>query len=69
MNDKEDRIRLAARILAWALLGYIAFVTLGPLRDRPQFGHADAERFIAFAVTGAALRSVIRRSGRLSPSA
>ena len=54
MNDKEDVVRLSARILAWALLAYIVFVTLGPLRDRPQLGRADVERFLAFAVTGAA---------------
>jgi VanZ family protein len=41
------------RILAVVLALYIAFVTLAPLRYRPQTGHPQAERFAAYLVLGA----------------
>jgi VanZ family protein len=31
-----------------ALTGLVVFVTLGPVADRPQFGHPQLERFLAF---------------------
>ena len=36
--------------LAWLLAGAIVFWTLGPVADRPQSGHPQAERFAAFFV-------------------
>jgi hypothetical protein len=37
---------------AWGLAALIVFVTLGPVSDRPQFGHPQDERFLAFLVLG-----------------
>ena len=37
---------------AWVLAALIVFVTLGPVSDRPQFGHPQDERFLAFLVLG-----------------
>ena len=33
---------------AWALTALVVFLTLGPVADRPQFGHPQLERFAAF---------------------
>jgi VanZ like family len=47
--------RLAA-VAAWALLGYIAFATLGPIGTRPTLGTPPIyERVAAFFVFGALL--------------
>ena len=44
----------AIRVLAWASLAYIAFVTVGPIGVRPVTGASpQLERLVAFAVTGA----------------
>ena len=46
-------IRRFARVLAWLLLAAILFVTISPIRMRPETGEpADVERLIAFAVVG-----------------
>jgi VanZ family protein len=34
--------------ISLVLTGLIVFVTLGPVADRPQFGHPQLERFLAF---------------------
>jgi hypothetical protein len=39
-------------LAAWVLAALIVFVTLGPLADRPKFGHPQDERFLAFLVLG-----------------
>ena len=44
----------AMAVLAWGLLAYIAFVTLSPIRLRPQTGHVLLERFLAYLALGAA---------------
>lgn len=36
------------KIGAWALAGAIMVMTLGPISERPQFGHPQLERFTAF---------------------
>jgi VanZ family protein len=41
------------RIAAVGLAVYIVFVTLAPLKYRPQTGHPQAERFAAYFVLGA----------------
>ena len=43
---------IGAQICAWALLGLIAFWTLGPLADRPRLGPPEFERFAAYWLTG-----------------
>ncbi|WP_335338176.1 VanZ family protein [Devosia sp. A16] len=40
-------------VLAWLLLGAIAFVTLAPIGFRPNTGYSpNIERFVAFAAVG-----------------
>ena len=39
-------------LVAWVLAALIVLVTLGPVSDRPQFGHPQDERFLAFLVLG-----------------
>lgn len=51
-----------ARILAWLLLAAVVFVTLGPVSDRPQFGHPDLERFAAYAATAVVFSFGYRRA-------
>ncbi|MGB3539571.1 MAG: VanZ family protein [Mesorhizobium sp.] len=49
----QQMIRRFARVLAWLLLAAILFVTISPIRMRPETGEpADVERLIAFAVVG-----------------
>jgi hypothetical protein len=49
-------------IASWSALALIAFVTLSPIEDRPTFGSAQLERFIAFALLGFAfVRAYPRR--------
>jgi len=38
--------------VAWVLAALIVLVTLGPVSERPQFGHPQDERFLAFLVLG-----------------
>jgi uncharacterized membrane protein YccC len=45
-------VAISTRICAWALLGLIAFWTLGPLADRPKLGPPELERFAAYCLTG-----------------
>jgi hypothetical protein len=48
-------IRLLFRWAAWLLVVAVAFSTVSPIQLRPVSGApADVERFIAFAVIGAA---------------
>jgi hypothetical protein len=39
----------------WLLLGCIVFWTLGPVTDRPGFGHPQLERFAAYFCLGGLL--------------
>ena len=42
-----------ARLAAWSLVAAIAFVTLGPLRDRPSLStDPQSERFLAYLSLG-----------------
>jgi VanZ family protein len=41
-------------VVAWLLLGAIAFVTLSPIDLRPDTGHVISERVLAFIALGAA---------------
>ncbi|MQW90471.1 VanZ family protein [Sinorhizobium saheli] len=46
-------VRLAASVLAWLLLGVIAYSTLSPLSMRPHIGSwVQVERFGAFGLLG-----------------
>lgn len=47
-------VRLLARIAAFGLTAAIIFLTLGPQSDRPKTGHPQSERFLAYALVGAA---------------
>jgi hypothetical protein len=47
--------RLAWISIAWALVGFIIFATLGPQSLRPHLGDAQLERFAAYFLTSAAL--------------
>lgn len=47
-------MRRLARGLGWIAAAYVAFVTLSPIRYRPQTGHPNLERFAAFFLIGAA---------------
>lgn len=42
----------AVVFVAWALAVLVVVFTLGPLSDRPQFGHPQIERFLAFLMLG-----------------
>ncbi len=54
MDFQSHAIRRLARIMAWLCLGYIAFVTVGPIGVRPETGVSpQLERLVAFAVVGA----------------
>lgn len=51
LKPSQVSLERVARVLARLLLAALVFVTLGPVSDRPQFGHPDLERFAAFAAT------------------
>jgi hypothetical protein len=44
--------RTSIKLLAWASLAFIVFVTLSPIGLRPHFAPVSVERFGAFAGTG-----------------
>jgi apolipoprotein N-acyltransferase len=44
--------RTTIKLLAWASLAFIVFVTLSPIGLRPHFAPVSLERFSAFAGTG-----------------
>ncbi|MBM9402438.1 hypothetical protein JUN65_12685 [Gluconacetobacter azotocaptans] len=46
-------MRRLCQVAAVGLTLFIVFVTLGPLRDRPQTGHPQGERFAAYFILGA----------------
>jgi VanZ family protein len=51
-------------IIACLMLAAIVFVTLSPIHLRPQTGHPNLERFVAFLVLGAAYTLALpRRAG------
>ena len=53
MDLQSSAVRRLTRILAWLCLGYIAFVTVGPIWVRPETGVSpQLERLVAFAVVG-----------------
>jgi VanZ family protein len=41
-----------ALLAAWMLAAMVVVFTLGPVSDRPQFGHPQGERFGAFFALG-----------------
>lgn len=43
------------RVAPWLVLACIVFWTLGPVNDRPVFGHPQLERFAAYFCLGALL--------------
>ncbi len=47
--------RPACMTVAWGLVGFIVFATLGPQSLRPHLGDAQLERFGAYFVTALAL--------------
>ncbi len=49
----EPGVRTASRIAAWVMAAFVVLVTVCPLRDRPQTGFPDLERFSAYLVLGA----------------
>ena len=49
------------RFAAIALALYIAFVTLAPLRYRPQTGYPQADRFAAYLLLGAVFSAAYPR--------
>jgi apolipoprotein N-acyltransferase len=54
MDLQSRAVRRLTRIMAWTCLGYIAFVTVGPIWVRPETGASpQLERLVAFAVVGA----------------
>src|SRR4051812_24692471 len=49
----QTQTHILLRIMAWACLAAIAFVTLGPLDLRPESGiPPHLERFVAYAIAG-----------------
>lgn len=53
MDLQSSAVRRLTRILAWLCLGYIVFVTVGPIWVRPETGVSpQLERLVAFAVVG-----------------
>jgi hypothetical protein len=53
MDLQSSAVRRLTRVLAWLCLGYIAFVTVGPIWVRPETGASpQLERLVAFAVVG-----------------
>ncbi|MBN8961162.1 MAG: hypothetical protein J0H71_08515 [Rhizobiales bacterium] len=53
MDLQSPAFRRLTRIMAWLCLGYIAFVTVGPIWVRPETGFSPRlERLVAFAVVG-----------------
>lgn len=53
MDLQSRAVRRLTRIMAWTCLGYIAFVTVGPIWVRPETGVSpQLERLVAFAVVG-----------------
>jgi peptidoglycan/LPS O-acetylase OafA/YrhL len=45
-------MKRAVVFVAWVLAVLVVAFTLGPLSDRPQFGHPQIERFLAFLALG-----------------
>jgi len=41
-----------ARIIAWICIVLIALFTVSPVSWRPDFGHVNIERFVAFGLAG-----------------
>ena len=50
-----------APIVAWSLAAAIMLMTLGPVGLRPQFGHPQLERYLAYAVLGMAFSAAYPR--------
>jgi VanZ family protein len=47
-------ITTLAKFVAWTLAGLIVLMSLGPVGLRPQFGHPQVERYLAYVALGAA---------------
>jgi VanZ family protein len=62
---KIARLKRLLPLVAWAGVLAIVFWTLGPVRDRPQLGHPETERFLAYALLGMALTAAYGRHYRL----
>jgi VanZ family protein len=45
-------MKRVALLAAWILAVIVVVFTLGPVSDRPQFGHPQGERFSAFFALG-----------------
>ena len=45
-------MKRVALLAAWILAATVVVFTLGPVSDRPQFGHPQGERFGAFFALG-----------------
>ncbi|MDB5461336.1 MAG: hypothetical protein JWO72_3077 [Caulobacteraceae bacterium] len=58
-------VRLTSLAAGWTLALAIAVMTWGPLKDRPQFGFPQIERFAAYLVLGALLAAAYPRRPRL----
>lgn len=51
---------------AWILAALVVLFTLGPISERPQFGHPQIERFLAFLALGLCWAAVYpTRPGRV----
>lgn len=48
----DEMMKRVALIAAWILAVLVVVFTLGPVSDRPQFGHPQGERFIGFFALG-----------------
>ena len=51
---KPPVTKILAPIVAWTLLALVVIMTLGPVGLRPQFGHPQLERYLAYVALGAA---------------
>jgi VanZ family protein len=50
--DCDQMMKRLALLAAWTLAAMVVVFTLGPVSDRPQFGHPQGERFGAFFALG-----------------
>jgi VanZ family protein len=50
--DCDQMMKRIALLAAWTLAVIVVAFTLGPVSDRPQFGHPQGERFGAFFALG-----------------